>query len=247
MSDLNSLVESALAEASHIDKYFTSHKVENEEPISTAGGGGNSRKLDTAAQLKLSEDLSRRLFQKVRELEAALAAASAPLDSSRVAEVENEASLHGAWGTPGSYIAGSTDEATVKMLLSKVALLESATSKEKFHFLKSKLEAAQRSEKAASNEYTSLSSARSDSEVARALTVRLNRLAGEREQDSADFDTLLFQVEQRASDAYVQQKMAERELASCRAAQADKDEAQRTLQEQVASLEAEVARLRAPS
>jgi len=247
MSDLNNLVESALAEASHLGKIFSSQEIQIEERPSIAGGEIQNMKFDTAAQLKLSEDLSRRLFQKVRELEAALAETSAPINSSQGTADRSDVSFYNEASNSNPHMSSSADEASVKMLLSKVALLESASSKEKLHFLGSRLDAAQRSASAASNEYSHLASARSDSEFARALTARLNRLASEREQDSADFDTLLFQVEQRASEAYVQQKMAERELASTRASQDGNNAAQRTLKEQVASLEAEVARLRAPS
>jgi hypothetical protein len=197
--------------------------------------------------LKLSEDLSRRLFQKTRELEAALAATSAAPVPSRRAEEQGAAALRHEAIVAGLRRSAAADQSAIKTLLSKVALLESAPSKEKLQAVAKQLDATRRSVTAAAEDYQLLSGARSDAEVSRALTARLGRLARERECEAADFDALLFQVEQRACDAYVQQKTAEYEVASHRAARADDEAAQRVLVERAVALEAEVARLRAPT
>lgn len=248
MDDLDRLAENALAEASDIHNLFTTSEAKKRRPSSGAAEGGSSRaKLDMAARLKLSEDLSRRLFQKTRELEAALAAIGAAPVLARRAEDHGAIALRHEAIIAGLRRSAGTDQSVIKTLLSKVALLESASLKEKLQAVNMQLDAARRSATAAAEDYQLLSGARSDAEVARALTARLGRVAREREHEAADFDALLFQVEQRACEAYVQQKTAEHEVASHRAARANDEAAQRVLAERTVALEAEVARLRAPA
>jgi len=227
---------------------------------------------ELAKRLRLSEDLSRRLFARAQALEAALLQAkNAPSSSA----VRNNNARGAESGDPASRsahdhspcdphevrdlhitinrlkVAAAADRATISQLVSRVKLLESGVLTSKLKAAAMAVERADQSHQRLSSDYKILAASRAKrgDMVARALGDRIEVLEKERIEEVADFSARVFAAEQLACAAFTAQAASNHEAEALRAEVAETEVISRRTLERLRFLEEHSSgtRLRAPT